>query len=128
MQIVKEILKVALLSILLILLVIIFNIDFTVINHNIAGLFISMYWFFAILMMHFFIYIVIYLMIIFYLFKNKMILFNYIFVLLFTISFYLLANFFTARNERIDDILRSVLIILSCSGLTYYLFKIWIKR
>jgi len=127
MQIIKEILKIALLSILIILLVVILNINLTLINNNIADVFMSIYWLFYILIIYFFIYVFIYLVLIFYLFKKRIIPFNYIFVLLFTIVFYVGAEFFTARNERIDSIIKSVMIVLSCSGIIYYWFKKWIN-
>ena len=122
---IKEILKVTLLTILVVSWVVICNMNFIVIR-SLIGLFMSVYWLFYILITYFFIYIFFYLMIIFYLFKNKIIRLNYIFVLFFTIAFYLSAEFFTAKNERIDSIIRSILIILGCSGFIYYFFKKWI--
>lgn len=127
MQIIKEILRLVLLSILLILLVVICNINFHQIK-NVMDLFMGIYWLSYILIIYFFIYIFIYLIIIFYLFKNRIIPFSYTSVLLITIIFYVGAEFFTARNERIDSIIRSILTILSCSVIIYYLLKKWINE
>ncbi len=124
---IKEILKVALLSILVILLVVILIINLTLVKYDGANIFMSIYWLFYVLIVDFFIYIFIYLLVMFYLFKIKIIQLNYITVLLFTLILYISAEFFTAKNERIDSIVRSILIILSCSSFIYYFFKKWIK-
>lgn len=125
MQLIKEILKIIVLSIAIIILVVIFNINWSVVN-NMMELFVSVYWFFYLLLIYFFIYIFIYLLVVFYIFKNKIIQLNYITILLFTVIFYVSAEFFTAKNERID-IVGSSLIIFSCSVLIYYVFKKIIK-
>lgn len=124
---IKEILKVALLSILVILLVVILIINLTLVKYDGANIFMSTYWLFYVLIVDFFIYIFIYLLVMFHLFKNKIIQLNYITVLLFTLILYISAEFFTAKNERIDSIVRSILIILSCSSFIYYFLKKWIK-
>ncbi len=121
----KEILKVTLLSVLVLLLVTILSIN-SLPMKDIEVLFINVYWFFGILVLNVFGYLFIYLMMNFYLFKKRIIPFNFIFVLLFTIIFYVGAEFFTAENERIDSVVRSFLIVLSSSLVIYYSFKNWI--
>lgn len=125
MQKMKEILKVTLLSVLVLLLVTILSIN-SLPMKDIEVLFINVYWFFGILVLNVFGYLLIYLMMNFYLFKKRIIPFNFIFVLLFTIIFYVGAEFFTAENERIDSVVRSFLIVLSSSLVIYYSFKNWI--